>query len=904
MAGPLQPQLSSTGLAAAPRVVSDDDAEVAISQTLKADPSQFGCVETDAPGIPAGCRMRATLEITNLGPHEAKDVVVIDKLPAGLLNVSVVTPADKCSIADGVLTCELGSIPVGGSATVVFTGDTSSAESSGRLFNVAKVNAAGIDPDPADNVSLTSRSLNSSSDLAVTQDGPIQHGTPGDEVTLNVTVTNYGPSDAQNVRLLASSADPLQAMFSEISVVSPDGSTAVCDDMPDDVNAVRCDIDTLKAGTSMTAKVVGRLRADLPDEGIPVDFNVNVSADTLDVSPDNNSAQTEILSGPPSADLNIGVEDPPEFNVGQPANWVFTVQNAGPSNATNSKVTLDIPDTITDVTVTSDHGPCTPQECDLGLMYASEDPNDPGNVATIEVYGTPTVTGAVSVSATVSGDQADPDPENTAVSNVVAENSLTEPEDTQDADLVVSDFRITPVDSSYTGPGSQRRIQFTVTNDGPDVADTTWFRLTRTTDAVPTLTGDLANNCMSTARELMCAVRSDPDLKPGESVYIDYLITLGSIAREGNYTDYVHVYSQTPDPDETNNYTQVDIVIDQAVSQLDLSIVPMYTVANSGSPGDPASLTDPDGHPSFIAGGDFTYKVSASVPEGLANANDVDVKVALPKGFVPTSAVAGSGHCTFTAGDEPTADCLIPTINAGNTSQIAISGHLTKQANNLYPDGDTWAEGVVASVTATSPTLRRTGAPVSANAETKVDIVESADLQVLVTPDEPGSHEVGVEGYTVSVLNNGPSGVEHAAITATLPLGVTLDDSTSCLPVPGADATGNGRVDIVPVSDGFQAGAKNSVMCAAAPNTKGTATELNAGQQGSVHLVIKGNPDALAKGFEVTAGSLAFDPDLSNNRAVVGGEKDLPLTGGGSRYAMPKFAVPKLDIPLTYGQGK
>lgn len=877
---------------AATDTASEDDSEVSITQTLKADPSQFGCVETDAPGIPAGCRMRGTLEITNLGPHEAKDVVVTDELPKGLLDVTVVTPASQCTIADGMLTCKLGTIPVGGTVSVVFTGKTAPKvdPNGSRVVNVARVDASGYDPDPADNVSLTSRRINSSSDLAVTQDASTQMITPGNEVTLTVTATNYGPSDAENVRILASSPDPLMAMLSDISVVAPDGSKGTCDAMPNDVNAARCDIDVLPVGTTATVKVVGRLRTDIPDAHENVDFDVNVSADTFDANPNNNTARTTVVSGPASADLNIGVDDPEVVAVGQPANWVFTAQNAGPSNSTNASVKLDIPDTLTDVVVTSDHGPCTEDGCDLGLMYASEDPNDPGNTATIEVRGTPTVAGDIAVSATISGDQADPDPENTATSNVIATTDAAAPTDSTAADLVVSDFVITPLDANYTGPGSDRRIQFTVTNNGPDVAETTWFRLTRTVDATAHLSGDLADNCMFTARELMCAVRSDSDLQPGESVNIDYPITIASIGRVGNYTDYVHVYSQTPDPDETNNYTQADIVIADSQTSLDVTIEPMYTVPNAGSPGDPASLTQPNGHPSFIAGGDFTYKVSASVPEGAANANNVNVKVQLPKGFVPTSAVSGAGHCTFTAGDDASAECVIPTVNAGTTSDIAISGYLKKQANNLYPNGDTWAEDVAATVSATSDTPTSAGASASATASTNVDIIESADLEILVTPDEHGTHEPGTAGYTISVLNDGPSGVEHAAISAMLPLGATLDERSDCLPVPGADASGNGRIDIVPLAGGFQLGAANAVLCAAAPNTADEATVLNAGQEGNVHLVIKGSPEALAKGFTVTAGSLAFDPDKSNNSATVG-EDTLPDTGGIPIAKLSKMAA-------------
>ncbi|HOY59682.1 MAG TPA: SBBP repeat-containing protein [Verrucomicrobiota bacterium] len=62
-----------------------------------------------------------SIVISNNGPGTAADVIARDTLPAGLAFVSAAASQGQCSVVNGIVTCELGAIPNGGTATIEVT---------------------------------------------------------------------------------------------------------------------------------------------------------------------------------------------------------------------------------------------------------------------------------------------------------------------------------------------------------------------------------------------------------------------------------------------------------------------------------------------------------------------------------------------------------------------------------------------------------------------------------------------------------------------------------------------------------------------------------------------------------------------------------------------------------------
>ena len=76
-------------------------------------------VKTGAPNpVIAGNTLTYTLEVVNHGPSDAQDVTVSDPLPAEVTYISSSTTTGTCTEASEIVTCELGTLAVGGTHTI------------------------------------------------------------------------------------------------------------------------------------------------------------------------------------------------------------------------------------------------------------------------------------------------------------------------------------------------------------------------------------------------------------------------------------------------------------------------------------------------------------------------------------------------------------------------------------------------------------------------------------------------------------------------------------------------------------------------------------------------------------------------------------------------------------------
>jgi uncharacterized repeat protein (TIGR01451 family) len=107
-------------------------------------------VKTDTPD-PAhvGGRLTYRLAVTNRGAVRATNVVVTDEIPVKLQFSSVSTTQGTCT-GGRVVTCALGSLEVGGSASITIVVRPLSP---GLVVNTATVTGAETDSNPADNTS-------------------------------------------------------------------------------------------------------------------------------------------------------------------------------------------------------------------------------------------------------------------------------------------------------------------------------------------------------------------------------------------------------------------------------------------------------------------------------------------------------------------------------------------------------------------------------------------------------------------------------------------------------------------------------------------------------------------------------------------------------------------------------
>ena len=130
-------------------VASPTQADVAIVKTASPEP------------VNQGTNLTYTLQVTNNGPAVAEGVVVTDPLPSQVTYTSASTTQGSCSQSGGTVTCNLGSISVGGLVVITINVSAATFSSSSLASNTASVTAATGDPNLTNNSSTATSTIQS-----------------------------------------------------------------------------------------------------------------------------------------------------------------------------------------------------------------------------------------------------------------------------------------------------------------------------------------------------------------------------------------------------------------------------------------------------------------------------------------------------------------------------------------------------------------------------------------------------------------------------------------------------------------------------------------------------------------------------------------------------------------------
>ncbi len=145
------PNLTTNSATALVVVANANSADMAIVKT--ASPS---------PTVPEGDTLTYTLSITNNGPASATNVTVTDTLPSAVTYQSSISSAGTCSEADGTVTCLLGTMANGGTATVTIV---TMAGTPGVAINTANVTADQSDPNLTNNSSSQTETITAATQI-------------------------------------------------------------------------------------------------------------------------------------------------------------------------------------------------------------------------------------------------------------------------------------------------------------------------------------------------------------------------------------------------------------------------------------------------------------------------------------------------------------------------------------------------------------------------------------------------------------------------------------------------------------------------------------------------------------------------------------------------------------------
>lgn len=396
-----------------------------------------------------------TLELTNNGPLDTTNVTVRDILPAGVTFVSTVPPG---VYNPGTGDWTVGAVNNGTSTSLQINVQRNATV--GAQTNTAEVFASDRDDpdsvpnngDPTEDDRATVTINGGTADLSLNIVPSTSTPNVGQNVTLNLTLTNGGPNTTDGVsvkNLLPSgltfvSATPSQGAYSDSTGIWSVGTVTNGAAPTLAITATVTDPNPINNSGQVTS-------SDLPDP----DSTPNNS------NPGEDDQDDDTLT-PQQADLSltntINVATP---NVGQNVVFTLTVTNGGPDAATNVAVTDAIPAGMSYV---SDNGGGS-YNSGTGTWTVGTVNN--GANASIQITASVDTAGTKSYTAQVNAsDQHDPDS--------TAGNSDPDEDDQASADLTpqLADLTLTKrVTNDNPVIGQNVVFTLTVVNNGPDGAD-------------------------------------------------------------------------------------------------------------------------------------------------------------------------------------------------------------------------------------------------------------------------------------------------------------------------------------------------------------------------------------------------------------------------------------------------
>jgi uncharacterized repeat protein (TIGR01451 family) len=255
-------------------------ADLAISKTATPNP------------VVAGTNVTYTIAVSNAGPSSASNVVVKDTLSAEVRVLTVTPSVGSCTA--GIpgnplqpLTCTIGSMATGGSATITVMARVDPSVPDGTVINNnGTVGSAVSDPNNGNNSATAALTVNAQSDLAITKTSDQASYKPSSVVTYTVSVTNNGPSNALAVIVTDNLPTNQQALYQ-----SDTGGCVATASAP---TILTCNLGSMPVGTSKSFNIYELIHGAQGN----VSNTANVTSSTTDPNLANNTSVRTVTIGP------------------------------------------------------------------------------------------------------------------------------------------------------------------------------------------------------------------------------------------------------------------------------------------------------------------------------------------------------------------------------------------------------------------------------------------------------------------------------------------------------------------------------------------------------------------------------------------------------------------------------
>ncbi len=556
--------------------------------------------------------------------------------------------------------------------------------------------------------------------MTLTKTDAVANASPGQGLTYNITATNNAPAAtggaANNV--VVTDTIPAGFTYTGCSIPTPAQGTWTCSQAAGVVTFTQTG--WINRGANAVLRVTGTI-----NQGVTGTITNTARINYTDAlgDPFAQVTATDVDNLVASSNLSITKTDlPGTVNPGQAVVYTVTVNNAGPSNATNLVVSDTVPSQYTVTSVTSPIGTCGNVGNIVTCTLASMDSGAAAWVITVNVTVKATTVGGTYVNtATVSATESDPTPANNTAnnSNVVR---------------VTGDLVLTKTDgvASMT-VGAVTTYAITVTNNGPNVEPAGVV----ITDTIPagTVGSEAETDCAITTGAFRCTTAAT--LAPGASK--SYQLTL-SVPSGYAAATLVNTASITTRPITDPNLANNTATDTDTVGQANLSI----TKTDSADPVNP--------------GQSFSYTLRVN-NAGPATATSLLVSDTVPSQYTVTTVTSPIGSCG-NVGNVVT--CTLASMSSGAAAWV-ITVNVTVKTTT---PGGTYTNTATVSGSPNDPTPAN-------NTVNNVNTVRSYGDLTLTKTDGTATVAPGTSTtYTITITNNGPS-TEPAGVrfTDTIPAG-------------------------------------------------------------------------------------------------------------------------------------
>lgn len=705
--------------------VISTDADLAVQKTA---------VSTADPAIAtAGRSATYAISVRNLGPGSASAVEIVDTLPVGARLVSAEGTDWSCTAESVTLRCNRDGLAADDTAptisvTIAVPAD---ATAGGALRNSVVVSSDTTDPDPSNNRSSATFTVQRQADLAITKS---HEGAAivGEDMTYTLVVRNNGPSEATSVRVS-------DALPEDLSLTSISGDGWTCD-----ANAL-CFLDQPLPAGEVAEKIV--LVAELlPSANELVSNTATVGGSEPDPVPGNNTS-TDTSDRAQVIDIIESLSHPGRAVAGGPPVAVTArAFNVGPATIPAGSTvtqTITLPPGTSMAEQTDPEWTCVP-----ATAIATSSPVTVTCTTTLDApWGADSLvqdlvlpisvaageTEDKTVSAVISNDSGiiDVDPTNDRAVDVITVESL-------------ADLALTTTDAvELIAGGDARPVTFTVRNNGPSVdAGPITVRFSRLHDLQLEAAVGGPWVCELIDEAVQCILDGIP-LAPGATAPALTLQVRAAdpAAPPATFTLTGTVSSPTPDAQPQNNAATAPITV-----RSEAALSPVKTA-------DPVQVRAGD----TVS---FTLSVTNTGPSIAREVSLFDDLGALGLTVESVTALSGGTQCAAVV--DANVDCLADTLAVGETASVEV---IARTNPAWTTSGRTFRNTLEVTSATPGPT------PPQAFVDVTTDPFSTLTVAKSLRGVADGGAVIAGAGvvYDIVVGNSGPTNALGVTVTDTLP---------------------------------------------------------------------------------------------------------------------------------------